>query len=160
MNTPHRLVHTGEGRESVSSPTGAHGNGWLKLDSYLASIQVMGDLQDQEEHSERLLLDGVSLPVLDNLPTQSQKRVHLLELPLHEKQLQEKKGGEEGDRGEKHTTQTSISCLHPVTLSTLPLCSLPFLLLHTPWPAGQNPLMGGKVFPVPSPQFGSRKQSK
>lgn len=48
----------------------------------------MCDLQHQEEHSQRLLLDGVSLPGFHDLSAESQQRMNLLQLTLHQQQLQ------------------------------------------------------------------------
>lgn len=58
--------------------------------SYLSGIKVVRDLKDQEEDPQRLLLDGVSLPIFHNRSTQSEQRMHLGKLPLHEQQLQGK----------------------------------------------------------------------
>lgn len=56
--------------------------------SHLSGVQVMRHLQHQEEDTQRLLLDGVSLPGLHDLTAQSQERMHLLQLTLHQQQLQ------------------------------------------------------------------------
>lgn len=58
---------------------------------YLSSVQVVRDLKYQEEDPQRLLLDGISLPVFHNSPAQCEKRVHFAELSLHKQQLEEKK---------------------------------------------------------------------
>lgn len=51
--------------------------------SYLSGIKVVCDLKDQEEDPQRLLLDGISLPIFHNRATQSEQRMHLRKLPLH-----------------------------------------------------------------------------
>lgn len=58
---------------------------------YLSSVQVVRDLKYQEEDPQRLLLDGISLPVFHNSPAQCEKRVHFAELSLHKQQLEDKK---------------------------------------------------------------------
>lgn len=59
--------------------------------TYLPSIQVVGYLENQEEDAQRLLLDGVPLPVLNYLSTEGQQRVDFLQLALHQQQLGKEK---------------------------------------------------------------------
>ncbi|KAG7214679.1 hypothetical protein INR49_010571 [Caranx melampygus] len=54
----------------------------MGMQLYLSSIQVVCNLEHKEENSEGLLLDGVSLPVLHNGPTQRQQRVSLGQLAV------------------------------------------------------------------------------
>lgn len=55
---------------------------------YLSSIQVVCNLEHQEKNSQGFFLNGVSLPVFYNGPTQREQRVHLAQLTLHQQQLQ------------------------------------------------------------------------
>lgn len=55
--------------------------------AHLPGIQVVCHLEHQEEDAKRLLLDGVPLPVLDNLSTEGQQRVDFLQLAFHQQQL-------------------------------------------------------------------------
>lgn len=55
--------------------------------THLPGIQVVSHLEHQEEDAQRLLLDGVPLPVLDNLSTEGQQWVNFLQLTLHQQQL-------------------------------------------------------------------------
>lgn len=57
-------------------------------DTHLSGIQVVRHLQHQEENTQGLLLDGVSLPGFHDLPAQRQERMNLLQLTLHQQQLQ------------------------------------------------------------------------
>lgn len=57
-------------------------------DTHLSGVQVMRHLQHQEENTQGLLLDGVSLPGFHDLPAQRQERMNLLQLTLHQQQLQ------------------------------------------------------------------------
>lgn len=57
-------------------------------DTHLSGIQVMRHLQHQEENTQGLLLDGVSLPGFHDLPAQRQEWMNLLQLTLHQQQLQ------------------------------------------------------------------------